>query len=126
MTASISPVLHYSDLEKGVAFLVEAFGFTERAMHRTPDGDPAYAEVVLDGAPLGVGRTSPEPSPFDLGPTAIFVAVDDPDAVHDRAVAAGAEIVMALTDQDYGSREFAARDHEGNVWCFGTPPPSSP
>jgi len=27
---------------------------------------------------------------------------------------------MELTDQDYGSREFAARDPEGNVWCFGT------
>jgi len=27
---------------------------------------------------------------------------------------------MGLTDQDYGSREFAARDYEGNVWCFGT------
>ena len=27
---------------------------------------------------------------------------------------------MELTDQEYGSREFAARDLEGNVWCFGT------
>jgi hypothetical protein len=27
---------------------------------------------------------------------------------------------MGLTDQDYGSREFAARDLEGNVGCFGT------
>ena len=42
------------------------------------------------------------------------------DALHDRAAAGGAEIVMGLTDQDYGSREFAARDPHGNVWCFGT------
>ena len=49
-----------------------------------------------------------------------LVVVDDPDALHDRAVAGGAEIVMGLTDQDYGSREFAARDPHGNVWCFGT------
>ena len=27
---------------------------------------------------------------------------------------------MGLTDQDYGSREFAARDPHGNVWSFGT------
>ena len=27
---------------------------------------------------------------------------------------------MELTDQDYGSRDFTARDLEGNVWCFGT------
>jgi uncharacterized glyoxalase superfamily protein PhnB len=45
---------------------------------------------------------------------------DDIDALHDRAVAAGAEIVYPLTDQDYGSRDFAARDPFGNVWAFGT------
>jgi uncharacterized glyoxalase superfamily protein PhnB len=28
--------------------------------------------------------------------------------------------VRGLTDQDYGSREFAARDPHGNVWSFGT------
>ena len=27
---------------------------------------------------------------------------------------------MAPTDQDYGSRDFVAKDPEGNVWCFGT------
>ena len=48
----------------------------------------------------------------------------DADALHDRAVAGGAEIVMGLTDQDYGSREFAARDPHGNVWRFGTYRPS--
>ena len=48
------------------------------------------------------------------------VALDEVDAMHDRAAGAGAEIVMPPTDQDYGSRDFAARDPEGNVWCFGT------
>jgi len=27
---------------------------------------------------------------------------------------------MELTDQSYGSREFTARDPEGNLWSFGT------
>ena len=64
-------------------------------------------------------------SPFTLpGPVLVYVVVDDPDALHDRAVAAGAEIVSGLTDQDYGSREFAARDPHGNVWSFGTYRPS--
>jgi uncharacterized glyoxalase superfamily protein PhnB len=35
-------------------------------------------------------------------------------------VAAGAKIVYPLTDQDYGSREFSAKDPGGNVWSFGT------
>jgi uncharacterized glyoxalase superfamily protein PhnB len=33
-------------------------------------------------------------------------------------------MVMELTDQPYGSREYAARDPEGNVWCFGTYQPA--
>ena len=33
---------------------------------------------------------------------------------------------MELVDQDYGSREYAAVDDEGNVWCFGTYRPGIP
>ncbi len=51
---------------------------------------------------------------------------DDPDGLYERAVAAGAEIVMAPTDQDYGSRDFSTRDVEGNVWAFGTYQPGAP
>jgi uncharacterized glyoxalase superfamily protein PhnB len=40
--------------------------------------------------------------------------------VHARAVAAGAEITDPLHGTDYGSRDFAARDPEGNRWSFGT------
>jgi uncharacterized glyoxalase superfamily protein PhnB len=37
-----------------------------------------------------------------------------------RAVAAGAMVLVALHDTDYGSREFTVRDPEGNRWSFGT------
>ena len=50
----------------------------------------------------------------------LYVVVEDADAHHDRAKAAGAEIVMALRDTDYGSRDYAAKDPEGNTWYFGT------
>ena len=120
MPATISPVLHYADLDKAVAYLKETFGFTEHVVHRDPAGNPMYAELELDGCYVGVGQTSPEATVFDLGPAAFYVALDDPDAMHARASKAGAEIVMPLVDQEYGSREFAARDYEGNVWCFGT------
>jgi uncharacterized glyoxalase superfamily protein PhnB len=115
---TIQPVLHSADPDKAMRFLADAFGFREHAVHRTPDGEFAYAELELGGCVIGLGRSSG--GPFDLGPTAVYVALDDPDAHHAHAVAAGAEIVMELTDQDYGSREYAARDPEGNVWCFGT------
>ncbi|MEA2449734.1 MAG: hypothetical protein QOG63_1666, partial [Thermoleophilaceae bacterium] len=49
-----------------------------------------------------------------------YVVVEDVDAHHARAVESGAEIVYGLTDQDYGSRDYAALDPEGNHWSFGT------
>jgi uncharacterized glyoxalase superfamily protein PhnB len=116
----IQPVLHYADLEKAIRFLTDTFGFREHAVHRNPDGTVSYAELEFGGCYVGVGRTSSEGSPFDLGPVAVYVALADPDAHYQHAVEAGAEIVMGLTDQEYGSREYAARDPEGNVWSFGT------
>jgi uncharacterized glyoxalase superfamily protein PhnB len=48
------------------------------------------------------------------------VVTDDPDGLFDRATKAGAEVIMPLHDTDYGSRDFAVRDPEGNRWSFGT------
>jgi uncharacterized glyoxalase superfamily protein PhnB len=124
----IHPVLHYADPDKALQFLAEAFGFRENAVYRDPEGNVAYAEMELGGAPLGFGGQT-DGSPFDLGPTAIYIVLESGaaiDAHHEHAVAAGVEIVMPPTDQDYGSRDYAARDFEGNVWCFGTFRPGTP
>ena len=54
------------------------------------------------------------------GNDCVYVDCDDPDALFERAVARGAEVVRGLTDEDYGSRGFTVRDPEGNLWSFGT------
>ena len=69
-------------------------------------------------SPDSLGRTSPQAAG---GVTAlVYIAVSDADAVFERATRAGAEVVMPLTDTDYGSRDFSIRDPEGHVWSFGT------
>jgi len=120
---TIFPTLTYRDAPAAIAWLEEAFGFVPAMVHPGPDGTIAHAEmshgagrVMLGSAtPAGWGSLAPPP-----GSGASYVVVEDPDAHHDRARAAGAEIVMELTDQDYGSRDYAARDPEGNLWSFGT------
>jgi len=120
-TQRISPVLVYDNAEAAIAFLIKAFGFEEKAVHRSPDGGVAHAELSYRGSYVGLSDRIPGAnSVFDLGPCAIYVTVDDPDAHHAQAVAAGAEVVYPLTDQDYGSRDYAVRDAEGFVWSFGT------
>jgi uncharacterized glyoxalase superfamily protein PhnB len=49
-----------------------------------------------------------------------YVVADDIDGLYQRVTAAGADIIRKPEDTDYGSREFALRDPEGNLWSFGT------
>ena len=58
--------------------------------------------------------------PVPPGSFGCYVVTDDPDGLFARACAAGAEILAGLHETDYGSRDFAVRDPEGNRWSFGT------
>jgi uncharacterized glyoxalase superfamily protein PhnB len=49
-----------------------------------------------------------------------YVVVADADAIYARAIAAGAQIVIDIKDEDYGGRGFTCRDPEGHIWSFGT------
>ena len=124
MATTINPVVHYRDLPAGARFLVDVFGFVQHAAHKADDGAIQYVELSLNGAPLGLGPHS-EGSIFDTGPAVVYISLDEVDSMHRRACAAGAEVLMEPTDQPYGSRDFVAKDGEGNVWCFGTYQPSA-
>ncbi|GAA4907002.1 putative glyoxalase superfamily protein PhnB [Actinomycetospora succinea] len=116
---SVYPTLRYQDPDKAIAYLRDALGFTVAAAHRDDAGTVQHAELVQGGGAVLLGPVR-EGDRFATGRAVIYVAVDDPDAHHDRAVAAGATIIHGLTDQDYGSREYAAVDDEDNIWSFGT------
>ena len=46
---------------------------------------------------------------------AVTLGSDDLDALFERLVAAGADVVQEPTDQDYGVRDCAFRDPSGNL-----------
>jgi uncharacterized glyoxalase superfamily protein PhnB len=118
----IYPVLRYRDAPAAIDWLEEAFGFERHEVHADEDGTIVHAELWYgDDDVVGLSAERAD-SPFGehAGRAWNYVVVDDPDAHHARAKAAGAEIVMELTDQDYGSRDYSARDPEGNLWSFGT------
>ena len=123
------PIVPYRDPRAAISWLEDAFGARALMVHPPgPDQPLQHAELLVGTGLVMVSDTGTAgEDPFRLpGPIVLYVVVDDPDALHDRAAAAGAEIVRGLTDQDYGSREFAARDCEGNVWSFGTYRPATP
>jgi uncharacterized glyoxalase superfamily protein PhnB len=122
------PVVPFAEPRKAIEWLSRAFGAVPIAVYPEDPGEPLkHAEVAVGTAVVMIDDAGRD-SVFALpGPVVVYVVVDTPgeiDALHDRAAAAGAEIVMGITDQDYGSHEFAARDPHGNIWSFGTYRPS--
>ncbi len=121
--ATIIPTFRYDDARAAITFLKDAFGFEEHAVYED-GGAVVHAELKLGDAYIMLGQHREAGDDLAYGGSTTYVVIDDPDAHHARAVAAGAEIVRPLTDQDYGSREYATKDPAGNVWSFGTYLPS--
>lgn len=123
---NIFPAMRYRDASAALDWLKRAFGFQEKAVYRGEGGAIHHAELQLGAGVVMFGQYNEDGwmgghAPDALASTvSLYVVVDDPDAHHDQAVGAGAQIVRDLVDQDYGSREYSARDLEGNLWSFGT------
>ncbi|MET3807184.1 DNA-binding transcriptional MerR regulator [Nakamurella sp. UYEF19] len=121
---STTTILIYDDLPAAHEYVVRVYGLTPGELERTPDGTAVHGEVrageqVIWMHPAGDGFRSPR----DLGGVTgmTVINVDDADAHHARSVAAGAVIVEEPVDQNYGVREYGARDPEGQLWFFHSP-----
>lgn len=125
-TPQVFPVLRYEDAPAAFEWLSRAFGFEKQMVVPGPKGTISHAQLRYGGSVVMIGTAQEDELGLQTptqrgGPTqALYVQVDDIDAHHDRAKAAGAEIIMGLEETPYGSREYAARDPEGHVWSFGT------
>src|ERR1700754_4513973 len=94
------PVVPYSNPRNAIRWLEQAFGAVSIAQHpEDPDQPLKHAEVKVGNGLVMINDADRDrESPFALpGPVLVYVVVDDPDALHDHAVAAGAEVVMGLT-----------------------------
>lgn len=118
------PYLRVNDGAAAIAFYVDVFNATVRLQLTDPtDGRVGHAELELgDGAVLMVSDAYPEMG--ILAPTgntgmAIHLHVDDCDALLKRAVAAGATLTQAASDQFFGERSGKFRDPFGHEWYVG-------
>jgi PhnB protein len=90
-----------------------------------PDGVVAHAEIEIGNSVIMLGDewpVGPTLSPKSLkGSTAsLFIYTDDDvDALWDRAVAAGCEVVYPLEMQFYGDKGGRLRDPFGHTWGLG-------
>ena len=120
---TIFPIVQYRDARAAIRFLVDAFGFEETAVYGEGDQvDHAQLNWPGGGAVMlsSTGREGGGLADHPVGTGSVYIVVDNPDELFERAVAAGATISRGLRDEDYGSRGFTVRDPEGVFWSFGT------
>jgi uncharacterized glyoxalase superfamily protein PhnB len=119
------PSLRARDARGLIKFLVDALGFSETVVYA--EGDTVHHAELAWPPGGGIMLGSARPDDHDKSVTApgafsAYVVTADPDALHARAAAHGAKITKEPYDTDYGSRDFAIVDPEGNHWTFGTYP----
>jgi len=127
--STVIPGLRYRDAKAAINWLCEVFGFVKHAVYEGADGSIAHAELRFGNGMVMLGSVVDNEygrdicQPADVGgkeTQAPYLVVADADAIYSRAKAAGFEIVVAITDEDYGGRGFSCRDPEGHRWNVGT------
>ena len=121
---TVWPALRYDDAPAAIRFLVDVLGFTETLLVAGPNDSIAHAELRWpEGGAVMLGSTGhPADGIHDAmqpGHSAIYVVSEHVDAIHAKAVRAGAEMTAELHDTDFGSHAFSLRDTEGNAWTIG-------
>jgi uncharacterized glyoxalase superfamily protein PhnB len=114
--SGVVPVLIYPDVRAAVAWLSEAFGFSERVRI----GEDHRSQMRAGDGAVIIGDVRGERRPPRPGEAthAVMVRVNDADAHCERARAHGALIHMEPTDFEYGERQYHAEDLAGHHWTF--------
>ncbi len=116
---TVFPTLVYDDASAAIDFLTNAFGAERHAVYGE-NGTVQHAELRLGNGIVMFGPSRPDSAATRGGGGGVYVVIDDPDAHCVQARGAGAEVVREPFDTDYGSRDYSAKDPEGNIWHFGT------
>ena len=134
MAQRVYPMVAYEDTAAAIEWLARAFGFTEHGeRYVMDDGTIGHAELDVGGARIMLATPNREyqsprrhrescdaaarwlDNPWVVD--GLLVLVDDLDAHHANAVAAGANVIRPPEDGPDG-RLYTAEDLEGHRWMF--------
>jgi PhnB protein len=121
----LAPMLSVRRGKQAIEFYKSAFSARQLFHLESPDGQ-VVAQLGVGESEFWVADESPEHlnfSPESLsGSTARMVlVVENPDAVFQRAISAGAKEVVPVGDKEYGWRVGRVLDPFGHHWEIGKP-----
>jgi PhnB protein len=126
---ALSPHLTVDNAADAIDFYIKAFGAVELGRVPRPDGKLVHAAVRINGSLVMLNDDFPEMSggksmtPPSLGgtPVTIHLTVSDVDADFQRALDAGATVIVPLDEQFWGDRYGMVADPFGHHWSLGQP-----
>ncbi|MEP6743687.1 MAG: VOC family protein [bacterium] len=121
----VTPYLSVKGGAEAIEFYKKGFGATELSRLANPDGTIGHAEIKIGNALVMLADEYPDYgnfSPKTLGGSAVrlHMYVEDVDAFFEKAVAAGAKVLIPIADQFYGDRSGRLEDPFGHVWLVST------
>jgi uncharacterized glyoxalase superfamily protein PhnB len=122
---TVTPYLVCRGAAGAIDFYKRAFGAKEKLRMPGPDGKVAHAEIQIGDSRVMLGDEWPEmgaKSPDMLGGSAggVFLYVKNVDAFTNKAIAAGATVVMPVQDMFWGDRYGKLKDPFGHEWSIAT------
>jgi uncharacterized glyoxalase superfamily protein PhnB len=122
---TITPQLAVKGVAGAIEWYTRALGANELLRNTAPDGTSImHAELLLGDSRFFVVDEFPGSmrSPLTIGDTSVtlHLYVADVDALFERAVTAGATVVMPVTDQFWGDRYGILRDPFGHRWSMAS------
>jgi PhnB protein len=122
---TVSTYLAVGDAAAAIEFYERAFGAKERGRMPGPEGKIAHAEIQVGDSVLMLSDQFEQSTctpPKELGGTsaAVFLYVEDVDAVFQQALDAGASELMPLQDMFWGDRWGKVTDPFGHEWQLAT------
>lgn len=122
---NVTPYLTCEGAAKAIDFYIKAFGAVEVARMKAPDGKILHAELRIGNAMLMLSDDYPDfnslgPQALKGTPVAIHLYVENADATWERAVGAGATVMMPLDDAFWGDRFGMLVDPFGHRWSIAT------
>jgi len=119
---TITPQLTLDNAAQSIEWYKKALGVEELNRSLGPDGKVMHAELKLGNSRFFANDVMMGKGPKGYGgsPATFWVYVDDCDAVFNRAVSAGATVVMPMADQFWGDRGGCFTDPAGYSWWIAT------
>src|SRR6267378_2250108 len=118
---TVTPSMTVKDAPKVIEFLKKAFGATERMRMPGPDGKIMHAEIQIGNSIIMMNDEvmgSRSAQTIGGSPVSFYLYFDNADAAFQKAMAAGAKQVYALTDMFWGDRMGTLEDPFGHKWTI--------